>query len=122
MTPHDRFLACMRFRSPDRPPLWEWGPWPSTLRRWRREGLGPDESPPQLAECDAKLQCGVDLWNTWLLPAHVLTLVEESFLRELAVARTGCRPLPMPPPDRVRCAVCRCRKGAGSRAGRLGRC
>lgn len=62
MTSHERFLACMRSGSPDRPPLWEWGPWASTLRRWRREALGEDGHPPQLAETDAKIQCGVDLW------------------------------------------------------------
>jgi len=52
MTPHERFLACMRFEPVDRPALWEWGPWPSALRRWQREGLGQGHNPPQFAECD----------------------------------------------------------------------
>lgn len=62
MTPHERFLACMRFEPVDRPALWEWGPWPSALRRWQREGLGQGHNPPQFAECDEKMQCSVDLW------------------------------------------------------------
>ena len=62
MTPHERFLAVMHFQAVDRPVLWEWGPWPSTLRRWRREALGPAGRPPQFGQCDPKVSCGVDLW------------------------------------------------------------
>lgn len=62
MTPHERFLACMRFETVDHAPLWEWGPWPSTLRRWQREGLGEKRQPAQYEECEDKIQCGVDLW------------------------------------------------------------
>jgi uroporphyrinogen decarboxylase len=67
MTSHDRFLAFMRFETVDHVPLWEWGPWPSTLRRWQREGLGAGNHPPQLAESEPRLQCGVDLW---MLPRY----------------------------------------------------
>lgn len=39
-TDRERFLACMLGRTPDRPPYWLfWGPWETTWRRWRREGL-----------------------------------------------------------------------------------
>ena len=62
MTPHERFLACMRFEPTDRAPLWEWGPWPSTLRRWQREALGGGNPAPEYAGCDRRMQCGVDLW------------------------------------------------------------
>ena len=62
MKPCERFLACMRFETVDRAPLWEWGPWPSTLRRWRAEGLEPDAHPPAFAECENRVLCGVDLW------------------------------------------------------------
>ncbi len=62
MTPHERFLAWMHHRPVDRAPLWEWRPWPSALRRWRREALGKGGEPPQYAECDARADCGVDLW------------------------------------------------------------
>ena len=37
MGSHERFLAFMRYESVDRIPLWEWGPWRSTLLRWRRK-------------------------------------------------------------------------------------
>jgi uroporphyrinogen decarboxylase len=52
----------MRFEPVDRMPLWENDPWPSALRRWQREGLGPGNEPPLYAECENKIQCGVDLW------------------------------------------------------------
>jgi len=64
----------MRFQPTDRAPLFEWGPWKSTLRRWQREALGEDGTPPQLDECDAQLQCGVDLW---LLPRFERVLLHE---------------------------------------------
>ena len=72
MTPHERFLACMHFETPDRPPLWEWGPWSSTLRRWQREELGAGNRPEQFHECDAKLQCGVDFWMRPRYPEQIL--------------------------------------------------
>ena len=62
MTPRKRFLACMHFEPVDHVPLWESEPWPSTLRRWQREALGPDGQPPQFDECDPATTCGVDLW------------------------------------------------------------
>jgi len=52
----------MRFQAPDRVPLWDWGPWPSTLRRWQREALGEGGVAAQFQECDPKITCGVDLW------------------------------------------------------------
>lgn len=67
MTSHERFLALMHFQSVDRTLLWEWGPWPSTLRRWQSEALGEGNNPPQFAECENKVQCGVDLW---MLPRY----------------------------------------------------
>jgi len=78
MTSAERFLACMSYASVDRPPLWEWGPWPTTLRRWQREGLAAGQHPPQLSECDAKLQCGVDLWMLPRFEQRVLAESEES--------------------------------------------
>ena len=74
MNPHERFLACMRFEPVDRVPLWEWGPWPSTLRRWQQEALGEAGQPPQFAECDAREFCGVDLW---MLPRYEEVVVAE---------------------------------------------
>lgn len=39
MNSRQRFLATMNFEPVDRPPLWEFGYWADTLRRWYREGL-----------------------------------------------------------------------------------
>ncbi|NCO32376.1 MAG: hypothetical protein AUJ92_12020 [Armatimonadetes bacterium CG2_30_59_28] len=74
MTSHERFLNHMRFQPADQYPLWEWGAWPSTLRRWQREALGEDRMPTQYSECDGKDLCGVDLW---MLPRY-----EEQVLHE----------------------------------------
>lgn len=74
MTSHERFLAFMRFQPVDHVPLWEWGPWGSTLRRWQREALGESNSVPQLAECENKVQCGVDMW---MLPRYESRVVSE---------------------------------------------
>ena len=74
MRPHDRFLACMRFQPVDHVPLWDWGPWESTLRRWRREKLGEGNSPPELEECDDHVSCGVDLW---MLPRYAEHVINE---------------------------------------------
>ncbi len=59
MTGRERFHACMRFEPMDRPPLREWGPWPQTRQRWLNEGM-PESGPPQFAECDHWLDCGLN--------------------------------------------------------------
>jgi len=64
----------MHFQPVDRVPLWEWGPWGSTLRRWQSEGLGKGNSPPQFAECDSRIRCGVDLW---MLPRYEERVIHE---------------------------------------------
>ena len=38
MTPLERFLAVMEYRSVDRVPNWELGVWPQTVERWREQG------------------------------------------------------------------------------------
>jgi uroporphyrinogen decarboxylase len=77
MTPHRRFLNCMHFEAVDHVPLWEWGPWPSTLRRWQREALGDQTQAPQFAECENKVQCGYDMW---MLPRFKEEVVAEDDL------------------------------------------
>jgi uroporphyrinogen decarboxylase len=44
------------------------------LRRWQREALGENGKPPQFAECDAKLNCGV---NLWMLPPFEHQVLKE---------------------------------------------
>lgn len=86
MTPHERFLATMYFRPVDRAPLWEWGPWSSTLRRWQREALGKGNSPPQYSECENKVQCGVDLW---MLPRYEERVISEDDMSIVKVSDRG---------------------------------
>jgi len=39
VTDRERFLACVLGEPVDRPPYWlRWGPWGTTLERWKREG------------------------------------------------------------------------------------
>ena len=83
MTPSERFLAVMHFEPVDRQPLWEWGPWASTLRRWQREALGAGHRPPQYAECENQIQCGVDLW---MRPRYVEEVLGED--EAYVIART----------------------------------
>ena len=43
MNDRERFVACLLGEPVDRPPYWLfWGPWPTTLARWKREGLPED--------------------------------------------------------------------------------
>jgi hypothetical protein len=60
MNDRERFIACVSGEPVDRPPYWLfWGPWPTTLQRWEREGkpqgmdyralFEPDQPPLSLA-------------------------------------------------------------------------
>ena len=64
----------MRFEPVDHVTLHEWGPWPSALRRWQREGLGQGNSAPQYAEADERTLCGIDLW---MLPRFAERVIAE---------------------------------------------
>ena len=96
MTPDEKFQTCMRFQTPDSPPLWEWGPWPSALRRWQREALGEGGRPRQFDECDAKLNCGVDLW---MFPRFEVRTIEEDERTITQVNERGIVARSMKDPD-----------------------
>ena len=59
MTHKERFQRLMHFEPIDRVPLWEWGPWPQTVRRWQEEGMEGDH-PPEYAECDPRADSGIN--------------------------------------------------------------
>lgn len=104
MTSHERFLAFMHFQPVDRVPLWEWGPWPSTLRRWRREALGEGNNPPQFAECENRVQCGVDLWMLPRYEERVICEDDESITKVSdrgVVMRTFKSPDTMSMPEHI---------------------
>ncbi len=104
MTPHERFLATMHFRPVDRAPLWEWGPWPSAKRRWQREALGAGNEPPQYAECENKVQCGVDLWMRPRYKERVISEDDESVTKVSdrgVVMRTFKSPDTMSMPEHI---------------------
>lgn len=46
MTYLERFLACMEYKPVDHTPFWNWGGWPETVDRWRREGYDPNVYEP----------------------------------------------------------------------------
>lgn len=45
MTERERFLATMRYQPVDRVPYREFGAWPETIERWKKEGFDPDHPP-----------------------------------------------------------------------------
>lgn len=59
MTDRERFLRTMRYQEVDRAPYRNFGAWPETIERWRREGYDPAKPPFQL-----------DRWEkvNWFLP------------------------------------------------------
>lgn len=77
MTPHERFLRCMHFEAVDRAPFWDFGTWPSTLRRWQRESLGKGNNAPEYGECDAFVQCAVNGVDLWMLPRFEEEVIDD---------------------------------------------
>lgn len=70
----DRFVRFMTGGTVDRPPLFEDGPWPVTLQRWRDEALGDVDHAPYLDECDPIRRGWVDLW---MLPRYEERVLDE---------------------------------------------
>lgn len=62
MNERERFLACMEYQPVDRAPFWNWGAWPETVERWRREGYDPDQYDPA-AMADRRL-----CFSHWFFP------------------------------------------------------
>ncbi|MHB9026716.1 MAG: uroporphyrinogen decarboxylase family protein [Armatimonadota bacterium] len=82
MTPHERFLAFLRFESVDRPPLFEWGGWSATVERWVREsGLPAGEALRYLDECDRQCSTGVDFSMRPPIPERVLAEDAETITK-----------------------------------------
>ena len=81
MTPHQRFQSAMHFQPVDRPPLWEWNPWRTTVRRWQREGMPSGNLPHQYDECDEKTDCGVYLWTLPKFRTYVIEETDETITR-----------------------------------------
>ncbi|MBN1864277.1 MAG: hypothetical protein JW808_05200 [Victivallales bacterium] len=58
----ERFHACMKYQSVDHAPFWDWGGWPETIERWKREGYDPKKKDPADI-CDRRLWFG-----GWFVP------------------------------------------------------
>ena len=56
MTHRERFLATMRYQATDRVPYWEFGAWPETIERWKKEGYDPDH-PPFVTDGKERKRC-----------------------------------------------------------------
>ena len=74
MNPRERFLNTMHFEPVDRIPLWEWGPWATTVARWRSEGMPGTGGVPQFTDCDPRLDCGVSFA---MIPPFERIVLEE---------------------------------------------
>lgn len=82
LTPHDRFLACMRCRPMDRPPLMELPPWEATVARWIRESRLPRaEVLAWQQECDAEENPGVSFAMIPPFPERIVAGDGESFTK-----------------------------------------
>jgi hypothetical protein len=57
MNDRERFLACMEYLPVDHTPFWDWGAWPETLDRWKKEGYDPQVFNPA-AIADQRLVIG----------------------------------------------------------------
>jgi uroporphyrinogen decarboxylase len=90
LTPRERFLATVRFQSADRLPLWEYGAWPQTVQRWRKEGLPADKGWPSGhpgAQQDAREGAGPSIAS--LPPFKEETLAEDD--RTVTIRRSDGR-------------------------------
>ena len=108
MKANERFFKVMHFESADQAPLWEWHPWPSTLRRWQREGVGKGNRPPQYAECDPTSHTPIEFWM--LPPFETETLSDDGTYitrrtRRGVVERVPRSPDVMSMPEHVRFPV-----------------
>ena len=73
MTPHERYLSCMRFQTVDRPPLMEWVPWTSTVEMWMEEtGMNREQVLSYTAECDQVCSTGVDFSMIPAFPEQII--------------------------------------------------
>lgn len=74
MNERERFLATMRFETPDRVPYRPQGFWRATLSRWRGEGMPLDRSAAELF--------GFDDWRTVPVNVDMVPLFEPHLLEE----------------------------------------
>ena len=56
------FDACMNYNPVDHAPFWNWGGWPETIERWKKEGYDPEKN---------NLEIGADsrqVYANWFFP------------------------------------------------------
>lgn len=92
MTPRERFLAVYGFEKFDRCPMWEWGPWATTLERWKTEGWDGKESFGETYRYDPREDVGLDFA---MLPRFERRVLEDDGRVRLLVDERGvtCREL-----------------------------
>ena len=85
MTALERFGACMRYEPVDRAPFWDWGAWPETIERWKREGYDPEQHQPA-ATADPRLWFG-----HWFFPVPPFErqVIEETDQHTIYVNHEG---------------------------------
>ncbi len=77
MNGRERFEAIYRGERPDRLPILGIGAWGGTLERWRREGLGPDESPSIVLGLDGSDEATHLPLSLSMVPRFPIRVLEE---------------------------------------------
>lgn len=90
-TNRQRFVRLMRGQAVDRAPFFPcFGPWPATLERWRREGLGPDENWMQVCGFDGDMRHRHPA-NGFMCPGIEARVIEDEGETEIVIDHFGVR-------------------------------
>ncbi|HIJ73439.1 MAG TPA: hypothetical protein HPP83_04980 [Candidatus Hydrogenedentes bacterium] len=76
MRSRDLFDSIMHYGAFDRMPVWHWGGWGETVKRWREEGLPEDVSEHEFLNAEP-MWAGVPI-NMYLHPAFEEETIEET--------------------------------------------
>lgn len=91
MTNRERFVKLMRGEPVDRVPFFPcFGPWPSTLERWRTEGLPADGDWMQICGFDGDMRHMLPV-NGFLSPQFTEEVIEEDAETRVLIDRFGVR-------------------------------
>lgn len=92
MNARERFVKTMHFKPVDRIPLWTWGYWHETIKRWREEGLprefyreeslGFEKSEGGAEQERVKEFFGLDNWESIGIYSGMIPPFDEQIIEE----------------------------------------